>query len=75
MASRHSIDEVRKRLSAVYVSERKRIEKLRKIMERDLGRPVEAREAEAFASDFVVFYKSLAQGRKVVISKRVDNER
>ncbi len=74
MANRHKIDEVRKRLSAVYVSDRKRIEELRRIMERDLGRPVETSEAEAFASDFVVFYRSLAQGRKVVLAKDKKSE-
>ena len=62
-----NIDNTRNKLADIYVGENDRIEKLRLVMEQKLGRPVERKEAETFANDFVTFYRTLAQGKRVII--------
>lgn len=69
-----NIDKARKQLADVYTNDRKRIEKVRDIMERELGRPVDYKEAQRFATNLICFYKALAQGRKIVhIIEEVDD--
>ena len=62
-------DAARKHLATVCAEDPERIEKVRLIMERDLGRTVTPEEAEDFMFKLVDFYRSLAQGRKLIISE------
>ena len=68
MDSFKRVEAAKKHLADVYIDDRERIGKLRRIMERDLGRPVDYDEAREFATDLVNFYKILAQGRRVILT-------
>ena len=61
-----NFDRARKQLADIYVSDRKRIESLRIILSREQGREVSFDEAQEIATDLVSFYRSLAQGKRVM---------
>ena len=61
-----NFDRARKQLADIYVSDKKRIENLRVILSSEQGREVSFDEAQQMATDLVSFYRSLAQGKRVI---------
>lgn len=60
-------NQTRDRVADVYISDKDRIEKLRLILCRDMGREVTYEEAREIGSDLIEFYKILAQGKRIVL--------
>lgn len=62
-----NIYDKRAELASIYVSDKDRTEKLRLIMQKQLNREVSYEEAQKAAIDLIDFYKTLAQGKKIVL--------
>lgn len=62
-----NIYDKRAELASIYVSDKDRTEKLRLIMQKQLNREVSYDEAQKAATDLIDFYKTLAQGKKIVL--------
>ena len=77
MDSFRRTEAAKKHLADVYINDRVRIEKLRKILETELGRPFTYEQARSIGTDLVSFYKSLAEGKKLTYGepmKQIDTK-
>jgi flagellin-specific chaperone FliS len=65
-------NQTRDRLADVYVDDKYQIERLRKILEKELGRPVSIQDAKEIGTDLVTLYKALA-GERIITKGGLQN--
>lgn len=65
MDSIKRLNETKKRLADVYITDEQQIEYLRHIMREALGRDISTKEAREFGTDLISFYQILAGSRKI----------
>ena len=62
-----NIDKTRAKLADVYVGDTQRIEQLRLILSEQFDREFTYEEAREIATDLLSLYRTLAQGKKIVL--------
>jgi hypothetical protein len=69
------LNQTRDRLADVYVDDEYQIERLRKILEKELGHPVTTADAKEIGTDLVGLFKALAGKRKLTKGGLINKER
>lgn len=65
MDSIKRLNETKKRLADVYITDKQQVEYLRHIIREATGEKVSFEEARAFGSDLIEFYQALAGTKKI----------
>lgn len=65
MDSIKRLNETKKRLADVYISDKQQIEYLRHILREELGRDVSLPEAREFGTNLIGYYQALAGTRRI----------